>query len=557
METNMSSRAARAFFEAVPQNPTVLITAGLLAIVTAAVYLLSPGSNRAPALGETIPYFSNAYQYMTDMRSFLARAGKYLRSSSVVRFRLGPKKVYLVTKASNMQVLFRTTANVDTNIFFLMIQENLWASSKRDLDRFRNDPSGRLKNPAPGTEHIPAEKRYWAGLHHIFHEYLARTHESNALAANFQRQFAARLEERFPAGEWAAVRILEFVRADMTMAATTTLAGPRMLGLNPNLLRELWDFDEIAASLVWGLPKWINREAWKKRDRFNASCVRYLEDGWKDFDWDGPAASASWEPVWGSRYVRELVRWMRQCGFDKETMGGAMMILVIFGTNGNTIPIVAWCLIELVKDKDLLARVRAEIETTYVTDSATGTRTIDPQALVALPLFQSVFVEILRLHVSMNVTREAVGPITLGGYEIEKGAVLQAPTEISHFDEGVWGAPGHPAAEFWAERHLQYVDAVDEKGQVTRTPQFSMTGRSNDFFPFGGGVSICPGRFFAKQEIMLTAAMLVSRFDIEFVEWTTLDGSPSDRPAQNDVRWSGGASVPPDRDMKVRWRRRW
>lgn len=57
---------------------------------------------------------------------------------------------------------------------------------------------------------------------------------------------------------------------------------------------------------------------------------------------------------------------------------------------------------------------------------------------------------------------------------------------------------------------------------------------------------------------MLTVALLVLRFDMEFVEWTTLDGlSTSKRPAENDVRWSGGAAVPPDRDMKIRWKRRW
>ena len=74
----------------------------------------------------------------------------------------------------------------------------------------------------------------------------------------------------------------------------------------------------------------------------------------------------------------------------------------------------------------------------------------------------------------------------------------------------------------------------------------------------GGGVSVCPGRFFAKQEIMLTVAMLVDRFDMRFVRWVRKeDGAPSDRPAQDDVRWSGGASVPPDRDMEVLFTRRW
>ena len=68
---------------------------------------------------------------------------------------------------------------------------------------------------------------------------------------------------------------------------------------------------------------------------------------------------------------------------------------------------------------------------------------------------------------------------------------------------------------------------------------------------------MCPGRFFAKHEIMLTMGLLASRFDIEFVNWTMLDGSRSDRPAQNDARWAGAVGVPPDRDMTVRWKRLW
>jgi hypothetical protein len=57
---------------------------------------------------------------------------------------------------------------------------------------------------------------------------------------------------------------------------------------------------------------------------------------------------------------------------------------------------------------------------------------------------------------------------------------------------------------------------------------------------------------------MLAIAMLVDRFDVEFVEWTRLeDQGPSDRPAENNARFCGAAAMPPDRDMKIRWRRRW
>lgn len=66
---------------------------------------------------------------------------------------------------------------------------------------------------------------------------------------------------------------------------------------------------------------------------------------------------------------------------------------------------------------------------------------------------------------------------------------------------------------------------------------------------------MCPGRFFAKQEIMLAVAMIVSRFDVEFVDWVNHDGSRSDRPAADDKKAIGSGAVSPDRDMRVRWRR--
>jgi len=68
---------------------------------------------------------------------------------------------------------------------------------------------------------------------------------------------------------------------------------------------------------------------------------------------------------------------------------------------------------------------------------------------------------------------------------------------------------------------------------------------------------MCPGRHFAKQEIMSTIAIMVTTFDIEMIEWVTYDGkAKSDRPAQDNLKYSGAAALPPDRDMKVRWTRR-
>jgi hypothetical protein len=66
---------------------------------------------------------------------------------------------------------------------------------------------------------------------------------------------------------------------------------------------------------------------------------------------------------------------------------------------------------------------------------------------------------------------------------------------------------------------------------------------------------MCPGRFFAKQEILLAVAIFVANFDIEFEQWINEDGSNSARPAQDDGRYAAFIAMHPDREMVIRCRR--
>lgn len=245
-------------------------------------------------------------------------------------FHLGPMKVYIIAGSRNVQAMFRTSTSVSSDKFMILVMETLWGATKEDLAKFVNDKSGRLKTPAPGTEKTPDDRRYWAGFHHVMHEYLARTQEANTLARSFQRLFGDQLE-KYPIGEWATVHVFKFLRKEMAEAAIVSLAGPRILRLNPNFLKEFWDFDEVAASLAWGLPKWMNRAALNKRDRVRAACARYLEAAWAGFDWSGPDADSDWEENFGSRFMRELARWMKESGLSLETSSGIVATAGMFG----------------------------------------------------------------------------------------------------------------------------------------------------------------------------------------------------------------------------------
>lgn len=67
---------------------------------------------------------------------------------------------------------------------------------------------------------------------------------------------------------------------------------------------------------------------------------------------------------------------------------------------------------------------------------------------------------------------------------------------------------------------------------------------------------MCTGRFFAKQEILAAAALLILKFDIKPLKWVTLNGKPSDRPAKPDENYAGAGILPPDRDLMVNLTRR-
>jgi hypothetical protein len=164
------------------------------------------------------------------------------------------------------------------------------------------------------------------------------------------------------------------------------------------------------------------------------------------------------------------------------------------------VPISAWAMIELIKDPSLYNAVRNEVLKTCVTDPDTMEVHLDARALINMPLMQSLYIEIMRIHVSFNVTREAKKPIEIDGYHLEKGSLIQTCSQISHFEEAVWGTEDHPASEFWAWRHVKYVEKTDEvSGEVTMLPTFSMTGRPSSFFPYGRFSS-----YRAKRQVLCT-----------------------------------------------------
>ncbi|KAH8820156.1 putative cytochrome P450 [Xylogone sp. PMI_703] len=529
---------------------TAIITISLIVFVT-----LSWRSGEPQNLIDPIPYVYNTIQFLTNNERFMDRVRKVLKDSNLAKFYLGTTPVYLVSGPRNIQTIFaRGHRIVNEDVMLYNVFPALYRMPRKDLKRFADDKSGRGKIPAPGTENTPHDQRYWSAYEHVHSEYLARTQHLEPMIKHYYDQFSGILDQIPISDSWATLGVTALCRHEIADCTISTLLGPKVFALNPGFRDAFWDFDNNVFTITLGFPRWLDPRPYYVQDRFLAMMDKYLDAAWANFDWNGPDAEAAWEPHFGARVSREIVKWLRESGFHERTGAGALAAL-LFAQNSNSIPTTIWMIIEVVKDPSLFQAIREEVSTAYTTDASTNVRTLDFQKLTTLPLLQSVYTEVLRLHVSFNIMRNTKELVTMDGFTFKTGSTLQAPMAIAHYDETVWGVAGYPASVFWAERHIKYTEEKDDNGGVHRKRVFAMAGRPSSFFPFGGGAPICPGRHFAKAEILMTIGLLVSKFDIEFVEWTKLDGSPSDRPARNDERYSGAGAMPPDRDMKIRWKR--
>jgi cytochrome P450 len=116
--------------------------------------------------------------------------------------------------------------------------------------------------------------------------------------------------------------------------------------------------------------------------------------------------------------------------------------------------------------------------------------------------------------------------------------------------------------------HFAKPDAFDPARFLVDDPEtgkmkFSTAGLTGKFFPFGGGHYMCPGRTFAKQEVLSAVAVLLLNFDIEFVEFVKPSGSGYTSAGQSadgfpklKNGFAGNVVVGLDGDVKIKMRKK-
>ena len=143
-------------------------------------------------------------------------------------------------------------------------------------------------------------------------------------------------------------------------------------------------------------------------------------------------------------------------------------------------------------DPELLASLRAETALAYQDDAINL-----PYLMDYCPRLDAVYQETLRVVNGVLSARKIVAPTFMGTKTLSSSNTILIPFRQLHYNKAVFGNdPGRfDPNRFLREKHLK---------------------NSSSFKPFGGGVNYCPGRFLAKQEMLLFVALFLNRFDVEF-----------------------------------------
>ena len=153
-----------------------------------------------------------------------------------------------------------------------------------------------------------------------------------------------------------------------------------------------------------------------------------------------------------------------------------------------------WMLAYLLQDPSLLEVVRQETAPAFRADG-----TVDLDYLHnSVPQLDAMWNEMLRLCSFAASVRFVTDDTMLGGKILRKGTRLIIPYRQLHMNQSAYG------------------ESV-EQFEYTRFLKEPRLAQSRNFRPFGGGVTMCPGRHIAKRAVFLFTAMVLRRFDAEIV----------------------------------------
>ena len=315
--------------------------------------------------------------------------------------------------------------------------------------------------------------------------------------------------------QWQSLDLCSLVSWTAFASAADAIFGDG--AYSPIVLEDYQKFDENFLLLLGGLPSWLPAIASSLRAR--QRLVDHLSKKRKNMS---------------------TLMMHRREQFTTSSAGVNLADLhvhnmaFLFALVANTSPAIFWTMLHLVKRPDVTDEIRKEIQdiikSNESTDGNASSETCHPSQhhlstnpevlrgqLQSMVKLDGLVNEMLRTCSAPLLGRIALKDCTLqlpdqkAPIHIRKGDRICVATHALHSQEQVYG---DGVEQFQWDRFLT-PDRLEPRDFRDRDSGEKVR---HHLLPFGCGISLCPGRHFARDEIKVYVATMVLCFDIEAVE---------------------------------------
>ena len=508
-----------------------------LAILLPLLYVLYTlwlhrSSSRAnPLVWSWVPHLRSALLFGQDPNAFLAQCRD--RYGPVFTLNLGGKMMTFVTDPAAFPLITRSRAGLSFTAVAAGVGQTVLSQSKDFSDDQELDQQIHALYP----KHLAG-----AGLDELTTRFQQNLNQW--LRTNMQTEAAARSGSGSGSGAAVQCGLLDLCTRPIFSASTRALFGDLLVddgNANPakfdqnfsddfqqpkKLLGAFQKFDEVFPLLYGGVPQFVIRAGVEARD----SMIEMLKSLRRDT----------------SSFIRERRELIVENNptprpatdnndFAASTLG------LLWALHANTIPACFWTVFYLLRQPESMRRVRDEVRAVVAAEGGADGE-IGREALKKMTLLDAAISEALRLATGSMMLRRATQDITLelpsGPLPLKRDANICIYPYLTHHDPSIYADPEEFKLDRFATTPVESSTVTDVQGRKVPC----------GFLPFGAGISLCPGRHFARNEIKL---FLVTLLDLVDLEPTV---APADLKHPGHLLSRAGLGIfPPAHDIQVRY----
>ncbi|PVH84582.1 cytochrome P450 [Cadophora sp. DSE1049] len=351
-------------------------------------------------------------------------------------------------------------------------------------------------------------------------------------------------------GKSAEVDLFPLLMNYVADVATNVLMGDAFLKNNPGITQDLWEFDSKFNALLTGIPIITPGlvKAKEARKKLNFAVSEWNHAAMDTMN--GKQVDEKWADMSDiSESMRSRLKALQSIEAP-EPFAIAQNLAVYWGLMVNANKVNFWMLLHIISSPKLLSAIQEEITPFAKFSPDTEQLKLDIDSLMKqCPLLKATFFETMRFYTSgvsykkvlqdVTLTESAEDAATFGKpipqtYHIAKGNFLVIPHAVMQMDPRIWDQP----TEFNPHRFLVPDETSPDK----------MRAEMGHLHSFGGGTSVCKGRFFAEREVLIfTAGLLVTW------NFSPVDGGKWKIPGKS---YNGTGSANPKGNVRVRMSRR-